>query len=353
MLTELQSRSFRNLADQVWRPGAGSNLVLGPNGAGKSSLLEAVYLVATTRSFRTNRLAECCRIGGDGFHLAAEIEAAERVRLEVSYGPDGKTRAVNGTSGPIVEHLSVCPLVSWTSRDNEIFQGPPAVRRRLMDRGVVIEHPAALALLSEYRRAVDAKRAALDSQVGVLEDWNRLMGRVGAALVRRRAEWVEHLEASLNRVLEESDLGLGRVDLDYRPSPSEALDGEDAMVAALESLRSQETARGILLAGPHRDDLEISWRNGPVGQMASAGERKLLGLAWMVAQARLIGERQSRPVMLVDDLDSELDHERVDQVWSLLEGAHQLIAASSRKSVVSRLGASAKWGLSDGALERL
>lgn len=326
--------------------------MLGPNGAGKSSLLESIYLVATTRSFRTHRLAECCRLGGESFHLAAEIEGAERVHLEVSYGPDGKFRAVNGTTGPIVEHLSVCSIVSWTSRDNEIFEGPPEVRRRLMDRGIVVEHPASLALLSEYRQAVDAKRAAIDSQVGALQEWNRLLARAGAALVARRAEWVAHLESVVNRVLEESPLDLGLVELDYRPSPVEALEGEEAMVGALEGLRAKEVARGILLAGPHRDDLEISWRHGPIGSMASAGERKLLGLAFMLAQARLVAERHGEPVVLVDDLDSELDPERVEQVWELLGDERQLVATSSRKSVVNRLDAEAKWGLEGGLLKR-
>lgn len=353
MLTTLQTKSFRNLEDQRWEPAPGPNLVFGRNGAGKSSLLEAVYLVATTRSFRTSRLVECCRLGSDSFHLAAEVEGEERVRLEVGYGPDGKTRAVNGSTGPIVDHLSVCRVVTWTARDDEIFQGPPEVRRRLMDRGVVVEQPASLALLSEYRQAVDAKRSALDSQVGVLGEWNRLMGRVGATLVARRAHWVEQLERELNAVLKESELGLGEIELDYRPSPRQALDGEEAMVEALERLRSKELERGIPLAGPHRDDVEILWRNGPVGAMASAGERKALGLALMVAQTRLIAERRSQPVVLVDDLDSELDHRRVDQLWELLAGVAQLVAASSRKSVVSRLAAEAEWDLRDGRLERL
>lgn len=353
MLTALQTRSFRNLSDQRWRPQPGTNLVFGPNGAGKSSLLEAIYLVATTRSFRTHRLTECCRLGTDGFHLAAEIEGTERVHLEVAYGDDGKFRAVNGTTGPIVEHVGVCPIVSWTSRDNEIFEGPPAVRRRLMDRGIVVEHPASLAVLSEYRQAVDAKRAALDSQVGALREWNRLLGRAGAALVKHRAEWLSKLEEALDRVLEESAFGLGRVELIYRPSPEEALEGEDAMVEALDALRSQEISRGILLAGPHRDDVDIVWRHGPVGSMASAGERKLLGLAFMLAQARLVGERHEEPVVLVDDLDSELDPERLEQVWELLAGEPQLVAASSRESVASRLDAAAKWRLEGGALGRL
>lgn len=350
MLTSLTLRTFRNLADQSWSPTAGRNLIFGLNGAGKSSLLEAVYLVTTTRSFRTSRLEECARLGGSAFHVGADIEGEERVRLEVGQDEQGKRRAVNGKNGPIAEHLAVQRLVSWTHRDLEIFLGPPAVRRRMIDRGMLVEQPATFAAITEYRRALEAKKAALESQAEVLGEWNRLLARTGAELVARRARWIDRLEAELAKVLEESDLGLGAVRLGYRPSPKRALEGEEGMLEALVGLSAAERRRGIALVGPHRDDLDILWRHGPVGRMASAGERKLLGLALVVAQARLVAERGAQPLFLVDDLDAELDPERVDQVWGVLDEAPQLLAASSRKNVVNGLRATAKWRLEDGIL---
>ena len=353
MLTTLTTRSFRNLADQSFAPVSGANLVYGPNGAGKSSLLEAAYLAATTRSFRTPRLKECCRLGDESLGVSAEVDGDERVRLEVSWGPEGKRRAVNGKAVPIVEHLSVLPIVSWTARDNEIFQGPPAVRRLLLDRGIVSEQPACLLVISEYRRALEAKRAALDGQGAALEEWNRLLARHGAELAARRARFVGLLEGALNDVLERSDLDLGGVELRYRPSPAESLGGEDDLFGALAKLSRRELARRVALAGPHRDDVDILWRNGPVGRMASAGERKALGLALMVAQARLVARRGPHPLCLIDDFDAELDHRRVGELWKLLGGASQLVAATSRNSVVNELSAKGKWSLEGGNLANL
>jgi len=352
MLTTLTLRGFRNLADQSWSPVEGTNLVFGLNGSGKSSLLESVYLAATTRSFRTTRLEECGQLEGPGFHVAADVGGDERVHIEVGQDSAGKRRAVNGKSGPIGEHLAALPLVSWTHRDLEIFLGPPVVRRRMLDRGMLVERPASLGLISEYRRALGAKRAALDHQTSVLGEWNRLLARAGAALVDRRARWVERLERSLETVIEDSELDLGKVELRYRPSPKDALAGEEGMFEALEKLTSSEIRRGIALAGPHRDDLEILWRHGSVGRMASAGERKLLGLALVVAQARLVAERGVAPLFLIDDLDAELDLGRVDEIWKVLGEAPQLIAASSRKDVANRLEATAKWNLDQGILTR-
>jgi DNA replication and repair protein RecF len=164
---------------------------------------------------------------------------------------------------------------------------------------------------------------------------------------------VTRLEAALAAVLARSHFELGEVELLYRPSPPEAVSGEEAFLAALERLSGAEQARRRVLAGPHRDDLEILWRNGPVGRMASAGERKLLGLALMVAHAELLEERGQRPLALIDDLDAELDRRRVGQVWELLGGERQTIAATSRKGVVNRLPADARWRLEDGFLHAL
>lgn len=348
MLRSLTFRDFRNLEDATWEPEPGLNLVFGLNGAGKSSLLEAAYLVSTTKSFRTARLQDCRRHGSGGFHIQAETDSEARTRLEVGHGDAGKRRAVNDNSGSIAEHLSVLPVVAWTTRDTDLFHGPPALRRQFVDRGLVAERVTALAALSEYRRALEAKKAALERQPRTLAEWNAIMAAKGATLSRLRSDWIQRLQTELDAVLDESRLGFEGIELRYRPSPREAEHGEAALLEALEGLASREISRGSALVGPHRDDLEINWHARPVGRRASAGERKILGLALLVAHARLIGKRHPGPLYLVDDLDAELDRRRVEQVWEVLVAAPQLVATSSRKGVVRDLAGATKWHLERG-----
>ena len=348
MLRSLSFRDFRNLEDGTWSPEAGANLIFGLNGAGKSSLLEAIYLSVAARSFRTSRLTDCRRHGSEAFHLAAEIEAEARVRLEVGFSGDGKSRSLNGGSSSIAEHLEVLPVVTWTTRDTDLFHGPPTLRRQMIDRGLVEERVTALGALTDYRRALEAKRAALDSQAQTLTEWNSVLASRGAALSALRGHWIDRLGEAVERVLAESPLGIDEVRLRYMPSPRQALEGEESFFERLEAMAPQELRRGSALVGPHRDDLGISWRGRPVAQLASAGERKLLGLVLLVAQARMIGERHGGPLYLIDDLDAELDRGRVEQIWKVLCQAPQMIATSSRKEVVSDLPATAKWRLENG-----
>jgi len=350
LLRSISCRSFRNLIDAEWSPSAGSNLIFGLNGSGKSSLLEAVYLVATTRSFRTTRLQECLCSGHETFHLMAEVERQGRSRIELSHDASGKWRAVNGTSGSIAEHLEVLPVVSWTTRDAELFRGPPAMRRGFLDRGVVAERSTALAAFTEYRRALDAKRAALERQPEALEEWNAVLAAKGAVVAAMRAEWSIRLQAELDNVLASSELGFKEVRLRYRPSPPEAAAGEQAFLAALQRVAPRERSQRRVLIGPHRDDLAIEWPAGPVGALASAGERKLLGLALLLAHGTLVGERGRTPLYLVDDFDAELDRGRVEQVWELLSEVSQLLATSSREGVVSGLESDSRWKLEKGVL---
>lgn len=350
MLRSLSFRDFRNLEDGTWSPEPGANLVFGLNGAGKSSLLEAIYLSATTKSFRTTRLSDCRRHGSQAFFLGADIEGKARARLEVSFGGAGKTRLVNGGNSSIAEHLEVLPVVTWTTRDTDLFHGPPALRRQMIDRGLVEERVTALAALSEYRRALEAKRAALDSQSQTLTEWNAVLASRGAALSALRGDWIERLAAAVDEVLVESPLGMEDVQLLYRPSPPQALEGQQALFERLEEMASREIRRASALVGPHRDDLEIAWRGRPVSQLASAGERKLLGLVLLIAQARMLSERHRAPLYLIDDLDAELDRGRVEQIWEVLQLAPQMVATSSRKGVVSDLPAAAKWHLEKGVV---
>jgi DNA replication and repair protein RecF len=351
LLRSVSSRSFRNLADATWSPSAGSNLIFGLNGAGKSSLLEAVYLAATTRSFRTSRLQECLTGGGEAFHVAAEVERDGRSRIELSHDSSGKWRAVNGASGPIAEHLEVLPVVSWTTRDAEIFRGPPAMRRGFIDRGLISERATALSAFTEYRRALEAKRAALERQPEALVEWNAVLAAKGAVVIAMRAEWCSRMQVALDDVLAKSELNFPEVRLTYRPSPAEAVEGEEGFVAALERVASRERAMRRVLIGPQRDDLAIEWPMGRVGALASAGERKLLGLALLLAHGSLVAERGNAPLFLIDDLDAELDRGRVEQVWKLLSEVSQLLATSSRKGVVSSLESDSKWRLEKGVLE--
>lgn len=368
MLTLLHAEHFRNLAPLSWSPGEGRHLLLGGNGAGKTSLLEAIYAVATTRSFRTPRLAECVRHDAASFRLGAEVEDRARAALAVAYGPEGLERSVNGARGSLAEHLEVLPVVAWTSADVEIVTGSPGLRRRFLDRGVVSLRPGALAVLRRYREALGEKRQLLARrsagsgrpippesgpsapEAQTLEAWNRVLARAAVEVARLRRAYAARLAERLREVLQATGLPFPEVALSYRPSPEAALGEPEALAERLDRAARAELRRGIPLLGPHRDDLRVLWGGHPVARVASAGERKALSIALVAAHGRVLEAADRTPAYLLDDLDAELAPDTLAAVWRLFPGTRQLIATSNRPAVWEGLEIEHRTGLAAGEL---
>ncbi len=364
MLVELAARGFRNLDPLTWRPSAGQHLLLGENGAGKTSLLEAVYTLATTRSFRAPRLVDCRHHEAAGFYLAAEVEGAANVglaRLELSLVEGQRQRRLNGSTVSMAEHLAALPVISWTSADVSILNGPPEVRRRFLDRGILGLRPGALADLGRYRRTLAQKRELLQQGGGrgALESWNGVLATTAAAVILARGSYVEALRKEFAQVLEEVDLGFPAVTLRYRPSPAGVRDlvAHEEVVTAitrvLESRVEEERRRGTPLVGPHRDELYLGWQDHQLRRVASAGERKCIGLALLAAHGRVLEARGKSVVYLLDDADTELSANTLKALWRSFRGARQLFASSNRSEIWRGLPMEHQWHLHHGALEAL
>ncbi len=363
MLARLEARRFRNLEPLTWSPGPGRHLILGGNGAGKTSLLEAVYAAATTRSFRTPRLVECVRHGEQSFHVVAEVEAAARTRLELSWSACGLERTVNGSRGSLAEHLDVLPVVAWTAAETRVLTGSPGRRRRFMDRGIVTARTGSLDALRRYRRALGQKRELLaphgpfrspgppEQPDGALDVWNRVLSEAAAEVATLRGRYVEILADTLRQVLADVDRPFPPIEMRYRPSPSCALDGAEAIEERLARAASSERRRKMPLLGPHRDDLDILWDGHPVSEVASAGETKTLSVALLAAHGRTVERADKTPIYLLDDLDAELAPETLEALWPVFARAEQVLASSNRAAVWEGLGVDSRWSLRKGRIE--
>lgn len=333
-----------------WQPGPGCHLVLGPNGAGKTSLLEAIYMVATTRSFRTAHLSDCVRHGESEFHLQGEIESDQRIRLEIGLATTGRYRNLNGSSTSLVEHLRVLPVVAWTAEDKEILSGGPERRRRFLDQGIVGIRPASLEVLSRFRRILIQKRQLLQRGERGLGPWNELMAAAVSELMNLRREYLELLSRTLQEILRATPLELPDLRLEYRPSIRLQEDGEEEVLRQLEEVSGAERRERRPLLGPQRDEIEIQWGDHGVRKVGSAGERKLLGLLLTAARGKVLEEAARSPVYLLDDADSELDEGRLAAVWEAFREVEQVIVSSSRPGIWSLAPEAVRWRLEAGRI---
>lgn len=318
--------------------------------------MEAIYVLATTRSFRTAQLADCRHHGKDGFWLTGEIATPRRASLQLSWSRGGRKRGVNNKATSLAEHLAVLPVVVWTAADADLWTGAPDLRRRQMDRGALGLRTSALEAISRYRQALGQKRQLLQQRVSKerLMAWNGVLAAAAAAVIASRADYVDRLRVTLAAALKTSGLDLPPIDLEYRPSPSVSTQPSGQLVAAIEDemarAGAQELRRRLVLVGPHRDDLVVRWQGRPLRKVASAGERKALGMLTAAAHGKVLKGSGSSPIYLLDDADAELAKPTLEAVWRAFDGVSQLFASSNRPEVWEGLNLDRRWLLRAGEL---
>lgn len=353
-MSRLSARHFRNLSDIEWRPTEGCHLLVGPNGAGKTSILEAVYLVATTRSFRATRISECVQHGATGLTVTGDVVTDHRVTSEVEYGAMGRVRRVNGGLSTAVEHLREFPVIAWTADDVDLLTGPPAKRRRFLDQGIVGMRPAALEVLARYRRGLAQKREVLISGRGTVDPWNELLAPLIANIVSMRRLYLERLARELESVVADCDLDLPGLSLSYRPSIG--LQGGQEIEAVRERLAqeaAEERRSGRPRIGPHLDDVDVRWGSHRVRSVSSAGERKAFGLLLTAARGRVLAAAGRPPIFVLDDADSELDAGRLAAIWRVYSQSRQVLVSTNREGVWGCAVGAEKWSVRDGRIEPL
>jgi DNA replication and repair protein RecF len=342
--------SFRNLADAEIGLGPGLTVLHGPNGAGKTNLLEAVFFALTGRSCRTRRERETIAFGADLARVEALLEpdpgeAAEPIRMLASVSSGGaRRRLVDGAPAQPTDDRRR-PAISVFMPDRlALVKGPPSPRRAHLDRLAGALRPGRADLPREYSQAL-AQRNNLLARIrrggdpDGLAAWDRALAERALPLTEARAEAAARLERPFAEAGE--TLGLaGGASIAYRPRLAELDAG--AVLAELLERREGDIARGFTGYGPHRDDVELSFGGRSLRRYGSQGQQRLGLLALLFAEREALREaRQQLPLLLLDDVMSELDPDRRRRLVGMLEGDGQALITATEPEHVPAADATA------------
>jgi DNA replication and repair protein RecF len=336
-------RGVRNLAEATVALRPGINLVWGPNGAGKTNLLEATYMALAGRSCRTRDDRETIAFGGSLARSEAIVGAAPRPRefmFSVSRA-EGRRHLVDG-SPTDRDSARLRPALSVFMPDRlSLIKGPPAERRNHLDGFCAAIWPARGEHRRRYSRALAQRNALLGRiRAGVaapasLDAWDAELAAAGIELKRARHEAVELLAAPFAASAESLGLAAGAT-LTYRPRS----DTEDAdrLAAELAERREGDLARGYTGWGPHLDEVAIELDERAVRRYGSQGQQRLALLALLFAERQaLLDDGRPPPLMLLDDVTSELDSERRALLVECLgDGGQALITATEPDQLPAR-----------------
>ncbi len=335
-------RDFRSYPDAEAAFGPGLTVITGPNGAGKTNLLEALYFGCTGRSCRTTNEREVVRFGQPATRVVVSAEGEDGAHeLSVGFQPgDPKRLRVDGATVERMLDVAERPLVSVFLPDRlELIKGAPALRRAHLDQFVAALWPARVATRRAYAQSL-AQRNALIARIRSgsggresLSSWDAQLAGHGMALMDDRRRAIETVAEEFAQCC--AELGLeGEPGLAYRPR-SRATEAEQLRAELAERVDS-DLERGFTGHGPHRDDIATVREGRELRTYGSQGQQRLALLALLLAErAALAQRRQTPPVMLLDDVMSELDGRRRRALVDLLRstGGQAVITATDAEQV--------------------
>jgi DNA replication and repair protein RecF len=352
IVSAVRVRNFRNHHESRLEFGKGINALLGDNGEGKTNVLEAISYLSLTKSFYASSDGTVVRLGEDEFEVEGWIvsNGGTEHHIQVRYRREEGTKEYE-VNGSRPERLSSTigrfPIVILSPENGAITFGGPAERRKFMDLLLSQMSSAYLETLFEYRRVVRQRnKMLLDARTrgsiseALLEPWDEGLALHGSLLVERRWRFVREFQPYVvasygNLVGEKREVPAVSYESTCRTGdgelPKEVL--AENIRRLVHRYRGEEVKRGTTLVGPHRDNLLFTLSGIPVQQYASQGQHKSLLVALKIAEFAYLSERrEERPILLLDDVFSELDAFRSARVLDAAERLGQTVITTTDKS---------------------
>ncbi len=358
-LLSLIFERFRNLERVSLDLSAHATIAVGENGQGKTNLLEGLYYLATLKALRASRLSELIQFGAETARVSGRfrLQGAER-DISVEIAPKTRTASVDGKRATSLEaYFGGVSVVAFTPDDLAVVKGGPEGRRLFLDRTVFNRYPAYLHESREYGRALKSRNRLLKENAphAHLAAWDTTLARMGARLwARRRAllgELTERAHTAFSRI--------GRTEVpaafsyvpshvDFGAAFATASENElaEALTRHLDQRLPRDAERGFTSVGPHADDLDIALGDHSARQFASQGQARALVLAWKVAEIEnLAATNGFLPLLLLDDVSSELDPERNAFLMNYLaeSGAQTFLTTTDAGLVQRAAGPDTVW----------
>lgn len=327
-------KNFRNYINQEVLFTSGINVLQGQNGHGKTNVLEGIYYLLMGKSYRVHREQELARWGENEFHLYGDfLVHGRKLRLESHYRDKKKSIKINQVPcQKLSEYVGTINVVFFSPDDLVMVKGGPSERRRFLDLHIAQMNPRHVPLLNAYNKVLLQKNAFLRSlgaekQRDQIELWNDQLIQFGSQIIRNRWEYTTRLSEKSQEIYAQLSSGEEKLTINY-----EAL-GKKSLEEALESFpkmlvekMSSEFERQMALVGPHRDDLSFKLNQRSARLYGSQGQQRSIVLSLKLAEIEAIRQEKGEyPLLLLDDVLSELDTFRREYLLKFVQSLNQTI----------------------------
>lgn len=339
MLTYVRLQNFRSYTDGSFEFEPGVNIIVGPNASGKTTIIESVQLALQGSSFKASD-KELRKSGSPWTRIDIGMQHELRV-VKISGKEDGATEKVYDIEGKIYKRLSsakLYPVVLFEPNHLLLLSGSPELRRNFLDNLITQTSPNYSSILRNYKRVLAQRNALLKRprrpQAEELFVWNLRLSELAGKIVADRLDIIEKINQNISALYSEISGVPTTVKFTYS-SPIPLQTYETSFLSALEKMLDRDIALGFTCRGPHREDVTVHINDKPVSDVASRGEIRTLILVLKMLEAKFIEDANGkRPILLFDDVFSELDGKRRQALVSFLESYQSIITTTDADVVI-------------------
>lgn len=346
-INRLSLKDYRNITSATLELTDGVNIFFGKNGNGKTNLLESVYICSTGRSHRTHNDKELIGFGCESAHIQLYVNKSTITdRIDVHLKKDEK-KGVAINNLPIKklgELFGILNVVIFTPEDLQLIKAGPSERRRFMDIELCQMSRLYYYDLQQYHKILKQRNNLLktlqkDSRLkDTLFVWDEQLSAFGIKLIRAREEFVKDINVIAGKIHSDLTGGLERLNIAYKKSVSE----EDFKIRLEKSLE-KDIFTGNTSYGPHKDDIIFSINSINTREYGSQGQQRCAALSAKLAEIELIKSKMNRrPVLLLDDVLSELDKDRQNYLVSTVKNIQTIITCTHVDDIIKKMSANSK-----------
>lgn len=342
MISNVRLQHFRSYTDSAFEFGDGVNIIVGPNGSGKTNLIEAILVLMCGSSYRATD-TDLIEFEHDWARLDARTSDSVRTIKLQRNNQTRKTYNINENKYTHLSEKQQIPVVLFEPNHLSILQGPPEGRRNYLDEVLTQTQPGYTSVRRNYKRVLAQRNTLLKHHKARSQDffpWNLRLSELGAVIHRQRAQYVAEMNEQIGALYAEISTTNTQVSLVYE-SRFSSEGYETQLFQALENNLEKDVLRGFTTHGPHREDMIVLFNGVPSELTASRGETRTVVLALKILELRAVEAAQDKkPLLLLDDVFSELDGARRRALTAYLHRYQSFITTTDADIVVKHFTSS-------------
>ena len=337
IVKNLTLKGFRNHDYLTYDFVPGMNVLTGPNGAGKTNVVEALYYLSVAKSFRLNDSEGLVQKGKDHGEIYAEIvEGSITRKIRVVLTPDDHQIFINNKPAKVLELAKVVNVILFEPKDVLLFRDSPRARRNFLDVSLSKKSFSYLECITRYNKVLKERNELLKQENvdrTLLDTTTEMLVKLSSTIVTYRQMYVKDINDILNKITRALTGEENKLEIIYKPFVENSVDFQSKALEAFKKAEEGDLRRKVTSIGVHREDFSVNLNGRDIGEYGSQGENRLAALALKLSPYFLIEDRDKRPIIVLDDVMSELDQNNRLRLIAFLKKFEQVFITATRLEV--------------------